>query len=203
MKITCYYEPGGDGSVRIPEEALVNLWVKKWTLAGWDPVVLDERHARAHPLFDAMVSKAAALPHLLDEFCQRAVMVRWLAWAQVGGVVTDYDVFPFKEFEYQPVGHSLSGSLVHRVGFIAASKEWMEGFCKVMLEYTPKDTDLFDGKPTVADETILMNRPDLFAETRDMVRLFGEDGWRDVPLVHLNNNSVRHRFQLAKALLNL
>lgn len=201
MTITCFYQQAGANPDA--EINLVKLWEKAWKYIGWNPITLTESDAKTHPLYDQMVAYADSLPHVTDTFYHRYVFIRWLAFAQIGGATADYDVFPRQRFVFEPVNHSVNGSLNLQPGFLYAPKSWYERYLQRILTYKPTEHDLFERQPHVCDMIIMQRSEKWFDEIRDLVRLVNEPNWRNVPLVHFCNESFRHRYQGVRALLDL
>lgn len=199
MTITCFYQQAGINPE--PEIQLVKLWENAWSKLGWAPVTLTEKDAMRHPLYDAMVEKSQSLPHVTDHYFQRYCFIRWLAFSQIGGVVSDYDVFPMRRFDFREEPYALTGSLSLLPGFVYAPLDWFPAFIDRLLNFQPDPKDTRWGVPHVCDQVVMENSGDLFRETRDYVRLLGDPGWREVPLVHFCNTRMNHRHQIVSALV--
>lgn len=198
MRIACYYEPAGVDPG--PEMVMVEKWRTAWEAIGWGTMVLSNRHAKRHPNYEQMAQKADSLPHVTDSFYHRHNFLRWLAFAQIGGVVSEYDVFPQSQFVFEPTEKAINGSLTLTPGFISAPKEWMEALCRVMLDYEVKPTDTHKGALHACDMEIIRRNPGMFDNVRDFVRVINEPGWKTAPLVHFANAAIRHRYQVVSAI---
>jgi len=87
--VYAYIEDEGMG-----DGASVEVWRRTWAAAGWKPVVLDERHAAAHPNYEEFKSKFASYPTTNPAGYEVACYLRHLALAAVGGGwLCDYDLF--------------------------------------------------------------------------------------------------------------
>ena len=77
-------------------EALLDVWVKLWTEAGWEPRILTLEDAKKHPDFDKYSKAVASIDRLFDGSYNYLCFMRWLAMAAHGngGWMSDYDVFP-------------------------------------------------------------------------------------------------------------
>jgi hypothetical protein len=73
---------------------LMALWAESWRRMGWDPVVLNQGHARNHPQWVDFINRVqpkfnSINPAGYDEACWQ----RWLAFDVMGGgLMVDYDV---------------------------------------------------------------------------------------------------------------
>jgi hypothetical protein len=93
-QIFTYFEPTPDIDQE-DEVELLKIWHNAWSAAGFIPVVLNESHARQHPMYSVASTIFGKWPSSNPKGYDRACGIRWLAFAmQGGGLVSDYDVMP-------------------------------------------------------------------------------------------------------------
>lgn len=200
-KITAFYEGAGMNQDR--ELLLLDLWKQAWTRIGWEPGIVKLSDCILHPKFSLLLTKANSFPTQLDPFTHRMCFLRWLAFAGVGGVVADYDVFPKGPIPQFPEHIATTVQADLHPGFIVAPKQWCERFVDEMLNYRMNGGETFLGQPHVCDQEIMARIPNLFDQVEDLCRIFGDPGWEEKPLVHFSNASLRHRHQSVKYLMDL
>lgn len=95
------------------DDALLDYWKQSWTEAGWEPRVLSRKDAERHPQFDEYYKQLMELR--LDEF-GNILFLRYLAMANEGGWMADYDVFPVIDFRQEGFALPKNGEMcVHDV----------------------------------------------------------------------------------------
>jgi hypothetical protein len=96
MKVFTYYMPVPDLWSEESQRALIDIWARSWAKAGWEPVVLTEDDAKAHPGFSHYREKFWALPTEYGHDYEGGCFMRWLAVARAGGgMMVDYDVINY------------------------------------------------------------------------------------------------------------
>src|SRR5687767_13866136 len=95
----------------VNERLLVSLWIDRWRAAGLTPIVLNEYHARKHPIFPEFDAAVSKLPSVNPKGYDRACFLRWLA-VQVAAqtypsdngriALCDYDVFIYDDWPDKP-----------------------------------------------------------------------------------------------------
>ena len=97
-KIYSYYE---SIPTRRQEEEFsrANAWKKSWEANGWEPIMLNNSHAKGSPLFQKLVSKVLRVaPELsaADQNNFQKVIIRFVRWCALhaagGGWMSEYDV---------------------------------------------------------------------------------------------------------------
>jgi len=92
-----YYTPAATDMTNEANMELLEAWKKAWHDAGWEPVILNEVHARGLPEFDALMDLIVD-PTTIGTY-NMACYIRWIAMAAVdGGFMSDYDTFPLNHF---------------------------------------------------------------------------------------------------------
>ena len=81
-----------------PDTALLEVWKKSWSDAGWEPVVLTLADAKKHPIYRRFIetfdTSGDTAKYRLTNF-DRMCFLRWLAMASSGGGwMSDYDTLP-------------------------------------------------------------------------------------------------------------
>lgn len=97
-KIYSYYE---SIPTRRQEEEFsrANAWKESWTKHGWEPVMLNNSHAKGSPLFQKLVAKMLRVaPELsaADQNNFQRIIIRFVKWCALhaagGGWMSEYDV---------------------------------------------------------------------------------------------------------------
>jgi len=57
MKIYTFFEPVEDSHDKQTQEGLLKSWKDNWIAHGWEPVVINNDHAKSHHMYDEMVEK--------------------------------------------------------------------------------------------------------------------------------------------------
>ena len=93
-KIYTFYNPG---KRHYFHPKLLDMWKDLWDKAGFEAVILDERVARKHEEYGALVAKLRALPSVNPKWYEMPCFTRHLAMAVTGGgYMVDYDVLPLE-----------------------------------------------------------------------------------------------------------
>jgi len=97
-KIYSYYE---SISTRRQEEEFgrANAWKESWIKHGWEPIMLNNSHAKGSPLFQKLVAKIFRVAPDLSLSYQNSfqqVIIRFVKWCALhaagGGWMSEYDV---------------------------------------------------------------------------------------------------------------
>lgn len=97
-KIYSYYE---SIPTRRQEEEFgrANIWKRSWEVNGWEPIMLNNSHAKGSPLFQKLVSKILRIaPELsvADQNNFQKIIIRLVRWCALhaagGGWMSEYDV---------------------------------------------------------------------------------------------------------------
>ncbi len=132
-----FFEPVPGGCCGASENGHFNLvatWEKAWQSKGWATKVLTLNDARKHPDFDKL---KGVLDNLgVNEYNQRC-FYRWLAMADIGGWMSDYDTVPLN-FDAE-IGAKISKYGIftsfdsHVPSLISASKQEWERMLELMM----------------------------------------------------------------------
>ncbi len=97
-KIYSYYE---SIPTRRQEEEFgrANAWRESWTKHGWEPIMLNNSHAKGSPLFQKLIAKILRIaPDLsaADQNNFQRIIIRFVKWCALhaagGGWMSEYDV---------------------------------------------------------------------------------------------------------------
>ena len=141
---------------------LIGLWKKEWELAGFEPRILTIEDAMKNPYFDTMKAEVEQVfkTDVYNTYC----FYRYLAMANVGGIMTDYDTMPF----HFPIEEAMGNTLVndgkftsyeiHVPSLISASREEWQHVAQLLTEQIPKSdagmkTDMYLLKEVGDDES--------------------------------------------------
>lgn len=96
MNVWTYWDRGD------PPDKLFQYWKRSWESKGFTACLATEKEAIHHPLYSHLCKKIATLPTLNSERYHRAIFVRWLAFACLGGsgIFCDFDVINFGLTEF-------------------------------------------------------------------------------------------------------
>ena len=95
-----FFEPVPGGCCSVSEEGHLNLlqtWEEAWQSKGWETRILNMDDVKEHKDFEKLKGVLDSLG--VDEYNQRCFF-RWLAMAESGGWMSDYDTFPM-DFDAQ------------------------------------------------------------------------------------------------------
>jgi len=73
-------------------QAQIEAWRASWTRHGWQPQLLNTSHAAIHPRFRKLTAELMRRPTVNFASYEVACFHRWVAMANFGGWMCDYDV---------------------------------------------------------------------------------------------------------------
>lgn len=177
-----------DGIDANNSRALIELWKKAWTEAGWNPVVLGPTDAAKHPLFTEAQAKWRSFPCQNPRGYEMACFNRWLAMSAVGGGwMADYDLFPLNPDWKQ----------TDRLTFFSGNDTDPLIPC---LVYAPKDDyddvirEFMAAQPTgdhFSDMFALRKLKSGKYGSRNTVKEYGEAGWEQAKAVHFSHSRMQ------------
>lgn len=190
-----------------PENAtrLLLLWKQNWMHHGFTPIVLNEYHARKHPIYEAFEKRIANLPSINPHGYDRACYLRWLAYSVAGGgLCGDYDCFTYvgpKMFG-APQG-KLIGYQGHIPSLVHGTRKAMESVIKGIMDYQVSDKDLENNRPHVSDMQIFYHGGVKYTPG-ELVQNYGTQGWEKSDVVHFANVTVgnKPKHEIIKQLRN-
>lgn len=197
MKVFGYYVDVPDLK---PEDELklTILWRERWTAAGFEPFVLNEYHAKHHPLFEQLNAVVMELPTTNPRPYERACYLRWLALAQCGGgFLSDFDVIPYCGLIglCGPLGGGRGALdklhlLANRSPALTyASKEICEKLCQAFIGGTLGKRMMGD-KPHYSDQYAIEDITEDWVRRIDVVKEYTDVGWESAPAVHYANRHM-------------
>jgi hypothetical protein len=194
MVVYTYYEalPGMTGQGEI-----IRLWEQSWRKRGWTPRILTPRDAKAHPRFAEFDARINTYPTANNRQYENCCYHRWLALAQVGGGwMTDTDVINFAFF---PQVRKLAFEIPEQayVPCVSWTKPGATRAIDLIMEYGPIPkwpANVQSEKNHISDMLImqyqLQNGLDLGETDQEVVREFGEEGWKRFPLTHFSHSTT-------------
>lgn len=171
----------------------VPFWQSIWTKHGWTPHILTIADGAKHPDFERVWALAESMPTVNDRRFSAVNFLRWCAFARVNGAVTDYDVLPRTAFPPRDFTTMFTGDRDNGPGFLVGTCGDFERVMQAILRSSPSEAEKVNGMPHLCDMTIIRRHPEFYASREDLVRCFGVDGWRSVPLVHFGNSYLNSR----------
>lgn len=198
-RIFTYYQPT-DQIDGVESRRLISLWLDRWRDHGFEPHVLNERHAQSHPYFLEYHSAVSKLPTINPEGYDLACYIRWLAVAnqlrhQEVAIMADYDVIPYG-FK-MPTGKVSKLIYLHNKNvpaLVAGRSGHFLAMAKRLAAYVPDQRDQINGQPHTSDmyaiERMLEHEPDLVAHDVRCL-LYTEPGWETSQAVHYSNSTTR------------
>ncbi len=153
-----FFEPVPGGCCGASEEGhqkLLQAWESSWRESGWETRILTIDDAKKHKDFDRM-------SEIMERFkvgeYNRRCFYRWLAMAEIGGFMADYDTFPL-DLNAEVGSKFINGdgeftSLSSVVpALIHANKEEWERIMHVMMELLESRQD--DEEGIITDNVML------------------------------------------------
>jgi hypothetical protein len=179
-----------------PEEIkVIDLWRKSWESNGWRTVLLGDKNTSGYPGKESFIDKVSKLPSVNPEGYDLACYKRWMAMAEIGGLMVDYDVMNYGFTPAIAAQHMDDSSLMffeEKVPCaVLANKNRFKQACDYMEDYKLRVDDLYAGRPHVSDMTILQRAwGNSWLKHCPMVKQFKEPGWAESLLVHYSNGST-------------
>lgn len=128
------------------QRLLIDVWRRSWAKQGWNPVVLNETHARRHPRFTEFKKKFWELPTEYGHNYEGPCFMRWAAAAAVGGgLLVDYDVINYSFPPQDPDPHQMRilCDTTHCLfmGAALGTRQRFEDMCQLFFDWTPDQRD--------------------------------------------------------------
>ena len=196
-KISYYYQQlAKPVSTQDDIPALIELHRKSFENFGWEVVLADESHARAHPSYHIFDDPTTILNKSINPWeYSRACYMRWLAYATLGHPYADFDVINYgftPEDAEEVVGLNSSGLPILLSGAGAMGlldKQAYEQLIGTYLAFIEKPTIGGPLLEDINDMTIMRYlRLDWYncvpySDDR-FVKDYSRDGWEAARLVH-------------------
>jgi hypothetical protein len=196
MKISFYYQEMAVPLSPADElAALIKMHVDTFSLHGWEPVQLDEKVARRHPLYDLFDDPTTIFATSKNNWeYTRTCYMRWLAYAVAGHPFADFDVinygFTVEDAKKLRKARNMTPILLSptcAAGLVEA--EEYDEIISVFLEFqsAPRIEGLIEAD--VNDMNIIVqHRPEWFdflhSEDLHPIRDYTGSGWERAKLVH-------------------
>jgi hypothetical protein len=165
---------------------------------GWNPVVLYDHHAKAHPLYDLLKESVSKLPTINVPEYELACYLRWLAVAaRGGGFMSDYDVVNYS-FKPTPIPSLMRIYEVHpeleevTPSVVAGSQSGYERICAAFCAIKAEDIEYRISETAHVSDMIVLQHlahKGFYVATRTVLQ-YGEPEWTEAPLVHYSHGST-------------
>lgn len=234
MNIYTYYDkiPKDFKSTRFDnQDLMIDIWSKNWREKGYNPIVLNIKHAKSHKYYDELITGIKSI-HMqlvkkpINIYCL-SCFVRWLAYATQNDskmIVSDYDVIN-NNWENSELMDKL-----HIMGtgpnpcFASGTPSQFTKLARLFVDLTEKNisnnTYIKNGRRWHDQNAIIGNIHDFprdFIHFSDTVDSRIDENWRKKPLLHISydftmgyknrykkSGSIdRIRIELMKELLNM
>lgn len=196
MNIFTYFEPVPGMDIE-SQTKVISLWRKNWGSQGWRAFVINERHARSHPLYREFRSVVMEFPSINPKGYDYHCFLRWLAFSQCcngdRAVMSDYDVMSYG-FEPSVTEDSrLQLYQGHVPALVMGYRKSVDDLLKLFMDYKIVPTDTEGGRPHLSDmhilQRLLSSHPKRFNVDLKAC-CYQEDGWQTLPAVHFSNCSM-------------
>jgi hypothetical protein len=156
MKIYAYYN---QLSASYQPNETLEIWKKSWEKMGWEPVVLSEKDAENHPLYEQFSNKLKTFPTVNTPGFDYHAFMRWLAVPAVGGIlstepdVINYSLKPSDVEKYLGLIENKKLQCHSPVpAFLIGSPVSYENVCKKIINHCVQPEDNVDGRPHLSDQ---------------------------------------------------
>lgn len=207
MRVLTYFDQLA-GSQFGEDAELCRLMTDSWRAAGWDVLVLNDSHARQHPLYDNLTWMPTVNPEDYEMACWR----RWLAYAEalpygVRALCLDIDVINVglcpQDVENMPFRGRMTALHHALTPAVIVTKGQLDRWTKTIV--APGKPAYYDGVEHYSDMIMAQQHPELW-DRLDVVRDFG--GWDEADMlnaVHVSHYAAgrRNRFDIATRLAKI
>ncbi len=156
MKIYAYYN---QLSPTAQPNKTLEIWKKSWEKMGWEPVVLSEKDAESHPLYEQFSDKLKSFPTVNTPGFDYHAFMRWLAVPAVGGIlstepdVINYSLKPSDVNKYLDLINNEKLQCHSPVpAFLIGLPVAYENVCKKIISHIVQPEDEFEGRPHLSDQ---------------------------------------------------
>jgi hypothetical protein len=178
------------------------VWRERWSAAGFTPIILSDWHAQQHPFYREYSETISKFPSINPPTYSYHCFLRWLALAQVGGgLMSDLDLVPQcdgKDFlaycDLRVAEHDTEVVCFqgHVPSLMLVPGPVRLKLCHAFMKPHVVTIDRKPGLPHAEDQFTLQRLIDEkvdWIETAELVKNFGDDGWREARFVHFNTDS--------------
>lgn len=188
MKIYTYHD-------YVPElpnsENLIPIWKQSWSKLGWEPIVLNDSHARLHPKYNEYVERYRSLPTVNPKGYELACYLRWLAVAAVGGGwMSDSDVINYSLNPISPLPELTIWSYGGHICpcLVSGSADQYTHTAGVFASWEGPTNDE-GGRPHASDQNILGRVTNIYNNV-PLCSQYGSPAWDAFPVVHYPNGAM-------------
>lgn len=183
-KVFTYHEVMPSHADQTP---LLALWAEGWRKRGWEPVVLDNSHARQHPKYNEHYQRFYDYPTVNPKPYEMACYLRWLAFEAVGGgYMTDADVMNYNFHVPQEVGVPTIHDPHGVPCMVSASAKHAHEIADFLFNSTHVGD--YNGRPHTSDMIILQTSP--FKRLSTCIEYLIDD-WDRADCVHWASGPTR------------
>lgn len=178
---------------------ILDQWHRRWKEAGYEPVILTEADALAHPKYHQYKAIFSKFPTVNPPDYELQCFLRWLPMSLHGGMMVDVDLFPMnfppeKAHEIK-ISNTLAFLCRNRVPCCVIGQIY--GYIRMLewfAEYKIGPRDMENGLPHISDQGICTQHEEV--KMFDLVREFGE-GRAVTELLHFSNAACKGRKRAA------
>lgn len=192
MNAFCYYEnfhpPGYPGK-------LLERWKDSWLSHGFNPIALNEDHARPHPKYAHVCDIIKDIPTVNDLQYERACWLRWLAYSMhAPAFYIDIDVI---NYDFSPADVETTEDLLSYQTYSGPAAVWATekglGDFIAFFDRAHEFIETYKGKPHLSDMHLFRTfyKGKATAQMWDCCYPFAMES----PLVHFGNACVKHAHQ--------
>lgn len=156
MKVYTYYEKINTSSF----QQLINLWKESWETNGFEPVVMTEKNAQDHYLYDEFSNKIKTFPSVNKQGFDYHCFMRYLAVSSIDDeyiLSTEPDVINYSLSVDMARGmkrDSLTQYSAVPACHYGTRKEYEE-FCINILNHNITEKDNYKGRPHFSDQDFI------------------------------------------------
>lgn len=157
MNVYAYFE-SVDG---LPlNNLMVKMWVKSWSNQGWNPIVLSEKDAKSHPLYEQFSHVLRRFPSVNTPGFDYHAFMRWLAVPALDGYVsTEPDVLNYSltpDMIVPWLEKAMSNNILQChspvPAFLCGTPRAYENVCKQIIDHVVTHEDSYEGRPHLSDQ---------------------------------------------------
>lgn len=200
MKVYTYFE---SVDMLPMNNHMIKMWAESWEKNGWEPIVLGEKDAKAHPLYEKYSSAVRNFPSVNPPGFDYHAFMRWLAVPAVGGCVsTEPDVinYSLKPQDIKKWIRKTKNNILQChspvPAFLCGTPDSYINVCDKIISHVISDNDVHNNRPHLSDqdfsfrycenaEVKFYRSSDLCAELFDEGNSYDKsDTWKNSPCVH-------------------
>lgn len=145
MKVFTYYQPIDGLWSHESQLALIDVWRRSWSKAGWEPIVLSEDDVRQHPRYHFFKEHFWSKPAIYGNDYAGACFMRYFAASiHGGGMLTDFDVinhsFPPRKPTPERMTIFADGEHIFAGAFLASAQHYLD-MAEIFAAWVPDEHD--------------------------------------------------------------